>query len=138
MKGTRMLLYLDQHFLSFLHTFLHIPHNPAPQVAERSEYDSYEEYDSCRNTLRNLWLQYLSNLKFPCAVLTFLGKKNILFTFPVIFEILLERSAGRLVLQCNRAWYSLKRGIHQALFHFEREKVNRKYAVLRISEGNAT
>ena len=69
---------------------------------------------------------------------TFFGQKNILFTFPMIFEILLERSAGRLVLQCNRAWYSLKRGIHQALFHFEREKVNRKYAVLRISEGNAT
>ena len=33
----------------------------------------------------------------------------MLFTFSMIFEILLERSAGRLELQCNQAWYSLER-----------------------------
>ena len=104
----KILLYLDQHFLSFLHPFLHITHHPAPQVAERSECVNFVSknlagkfWEIC-GCIFLLWFESCSKL-FCC-------KNNMFFfTFLMIFEILLERSVGRLELQCNQAWYSLER-----------------------------
>ena len=72
----------------------------------------------------NLWLQHFPMQFFPKAIPHFAVAKNymLFFTFPMIFEILLERSAGKLELQCNQAWYSLK---GKVLFYFEEKRVQK-------------